>query len=42
MLMRKVLINFNEMDVKIEISNLNSLSVERKKIFVKNIIGKLF
>lgn len=44
MLMRKVLIIFNEMDVKSisEISNLNNLSVDRKKIFVENVIGKLF
>lgn len=41
-LMRKVLIFFfNEMDAKIETSNLNNLSVERKKTLVENITGKL-
>lgn len=41
-LMRQVLLNFNEMDAKIETSNLNNLSLERKKTLVKNITGKSF
>lgn len=41
-LMRKVLIFFNEMDANIETSNLNDLSVERKKTLVENITSKLF
>lgn len=41
-LMRKVLITFNEMDAKSETSNLNNLSVKRKKTLVENVIGKSF
>lgn len=41
-LMRQVLLTFNEMDAKIETSNLNNLSLERKKTLVKNITGKSF
>lgn len=41
-LMRKVLITFNEMDAKIETSNVDNLSHERKKTLVNNITGKSF
>lgn len=41
-LMRKVLITFNEMDAKSETSNLNNLSVERKKTLLENVTGKSF
>lgn len=43
-LMRKVLITFNEMDAKStsETSNLNNLSVDRKKTLVENVTGKSF
>lgn len=41
-LMRKVLITFNEMDAKSETSNLNNLSVKRKKTLVENVTGKSF
>lgn len=41
-LMRKVLITFNEIDAKSETSNLNNLSVERKKTLVENVTGKSF
>lgn len=41
-LIRKVLITFNEMDAKSETSNLNNLSVKRKKTLVENVTGKSF
>lgn len=41
-LMRKVLITFNEIDAKSETSNLNNLSVKRKKTLVENVTGKSF
>lgn len=41
-LMRKVLITFNETDAKSETSNLNNLSVKRKKTLLENVIGKSF
>lgn len=41
-LMREVLITFNEMDAKIETSNLDNLSHERKKTLVNYITGKSF
>lgn len=41
-LMRKVLITFYEIDAKSETSNLNNLSVKRKKTFVENVTDKSF
>lgn len=41
-LMRKVLITFNEMDANSETSNLNNLSVKRKKTLGENVTGKSF
>lgn len=41
-LMRKELITFIEMDAKSETSNLNNLSVKRKKTLVENVTGKSF
>lgn len=41
-LMRKVLITFNEIDAKSETSNLNNLSVKRKKTLVENVTGESF
>lgn len=41
-LMRKVFITFNEMDANSETSNLNNLSVDRKKTLVENVTGESF